>query len=97
MEKLDNSIFSEKCKKPFFEYISENIAVGQIGKTERTFYNCITRDMDSFRKKLLEEPVSSAFNGEHWKTNDFFIDFLKVIKIFHRTEFYKELKERKLA
>ncbi len=96
-ENLGNSIFSEKCKKPFFEYISENIVVGQIGKTERTFYNRITREMDGFRKKLLSEPVSSAFNGEHWKTNEFFIDFLKVIKIFHETEFYKELKKLKLA
>lgn len=96
-EDLGSYIFKEKCKKPFFEYINENVLKGEIDVTERTFHNRLTRTMDDFRKKLAEEPLSSKFKNECWK-NDYFIkDFLKVLRIFHGTEYYKELEMRKHA
>lgn len=96
-EELGSYIFKEKCKKPFFEYINKNVLKGELGVTERTFYNRLTCTMDDFRKKLSKEPVSSKFKNECWK-NDFFIkDFLKVLRIFHGTEYYKELEMRKHA
>ena len=96
-EELGNFIFKEKCKKPFFEYINKNVLKEELDVTERTFHNRLTRTMDDFRKKLSTEPVSSKFKGECWK-NDFFIkDFLKVLEIFHGTEYYKELEMRKHA
>lgn len=96
-EELGSYIFKEKCKKPFFEYINKNVLTEELGVTERTFHNRLTRTMDDFRKKLSTEPVSSKFKGECWK-NDFFIkDFLKVLEIFHGTEYYKELEIRKHA
>ena len=96
-EKLGNYTFSEKCKKPFFEYINKKVVIDKIGMTERTFHNRVTRTLDDFRNKLSTEPVSSKFKGECWK-NDFFIkDFLKVFEIFHGTDYYKELEMRKHA
>lgn len=96
-EELGSYIFKEKCKKPFFEYINKNVLTEELGVTERTFHNRLTSTMDDFRKKLSTEPVSSKFKGECWK-NDFFIkDFLKVLEIFHGTEYYKELELRKHA
>lgn len=96
-EELGIYIFKEKCKKPFFEYINKNVLTEELDVTERTFHNRLTSTMDDFRKKLSTEPVSSKFKGECWK-NDFFIkDFLKVLEIFHGTEYYKELELRKHA
>lgn len=96
-EELGSYIFKEKCKKPFFEYINKNVLTEELDVTERTFHNRLTSTMDDFRKKLSTEPVSSKFKGECWK-NDFFIkDFLKVLEIFHGTEYYKELELRKHA
>lgn len=96
-EELGSYIFKEKCKKPFFEYINKNVLTEELGVTERTFHNRLTSTMDDFRKKLSTEPVSSKFKGECWK-NDFFIkDFLKVLEIFHGTDYYKELEMRKHA
>lgn len=96
-EELGSYIFKEKCKKPFFEYINKNVLTEELDVTERTFHNRLTSTMDDFRKKLSTEPVSSKFKGECWK-NDFFIkDFLKVLEIFHGTDYYKELEMRKHA
>lgn len=96
-ERLGNCIFSEKCKKPFFEYINEKVLVEKIGKTERTFYNRLTLTMNDFRNNLMKEPASSKFKGECWKRDFFIKDFLKVLEIFHGTEYYKELEMRKHA
>ena len=96
-ERLGNCIFSEKCKKPFFEYINEKVLVEGIGKTERTFYNRLTHTMNDFRCNLMKEPASSNFRGECWKRDFFIKDFLKVLAIFHATEYYKELETRKHA
>ena len=96
-EKLGIFVFGDKCKKPFFEYVKEKNVTDGIGKTERTFQNRLTCTMGDFRKKLAEEPLSSKFKNECWK-NDFFIkDFLKVLRIFHGTKYYKELELRKHA
>ena len=96
-EELGSYVFKEKCKKPFFEYVNKIVLKGKLGVTERTFHNRLTRTMDDFRKKLAEEPLSSKFKNECWK-HDFFIkDFLKVLEIFHGTEYYKELAKRKHA
>lgn len=96
-ERLGNCIFSEKCKKPFFEYINEKVLVEKIGKTERTFYNRLTLTMNDFRNNLMKEPASSKFKGECWKRDFFIKDFLKVLGIFHGTDYYKELEMRKHA
>lgn len=96
-EKLGNYTFSEKCKKPFFEYINKKVVIDKIGMTERTFHNRVTRTMDDFRNKLSTEPISSKFKGECWKNDLFIKDFLKVLEIFHGTEYYKELEMRKHA
>lgn len=96
-ERLGNCIFSEKCKKPFFEYINKRVLIEGIGKTERTFYNRLTHTMNDFRCNLMKEPASSSFRGECWKRDFFIKDFLKVIAIFHATEYYKELAKRKHA
>lgn len=96
-EKLGIFVFGDKCKKPFFEYVKEKKVTDGIGKTERTFQNRLTCTMGDFRKKLAEEPLASKFKNECWK-NDFFIkDFLKVLRIFHGTKYYKELELRKHA
>lgn len=96
-EKLGNYIFTEKCKKPFFEYINKNVLTEELDVTERTFHNRLTRTMDDFRKKLSKEPFSSKFKGECWKRDCFIKDFLKVLGIFHGTDYYKELELRKHA
>ena len=88
---------SEATLNKFFEYVKEKNVTDGIGKTERTFQNRLTCTMGDFRKKLAEEPLSSKFKNECWK-NDFFIkDFLKVLRIFHGTKYYKELELRKHA
>ena len=96
-EKLGSFIFSEKCKKPFFDYVSEKVLANQIGKTERTFYNRLTLTMNDFRQKLMKEPASSTFKGDCWKKDLFIRDFLKVVGIFHGMEYYKELMKHKHA
>ena len=96
-EKLGSFIFSEKCKKPFFDYVCEKVLANQIGKTERTFYNRLTLTMNDFRQKLMKEPASSTFKGDCWKKDLFIRDFLKVVGIFHGMEYYKELMKHKHA
>lgn len=96
-EKLGSFIFSEKCKKPFFDYVCEKVLANQIGKTERTFYNRLTLTMNDFRQKLMKEPASSTFKGDCWKKDLFIRDFLKVVGIFHGMEYYKELMKHKYA
>lgn len=96
-EKLGNYVFGEKCKKPFFEFVNDRVIVDDIGKTERTFHNRLTVTMNDFRRNLMKEPVSSSFKGEYWKKDIFIKDFLKVIEIFHGTEYYKELSKLKPA
>ena len=96
-EKLGNYTFSEKCKKPFFEYINKKVVIDKIGMTERTFHNRVTRTLDDFRNKLSTEPISSKFKRECWKNDLFIKDFLKVLGIFHGTDYYKELEMRKHA
>ncbi|WP_294722372.1 hypothetical protein [Prevotella sp.] len=96
-EKLGSFIFSEKCKKPFFDYVCEKVIANQIGKTERTFYNRLTLTMNDFRQKLMKEPASSKFKDDCWKKDMFIKDFLKVVGIFHGMEYYKELMKHKYA
>ena len=96
-EKLGSFIFSEKCKKSFFDYVCEKVLANQIGKTERTFYNRLTLTMNDFRQKLMKEPASSTFKGDCWKKDLFIRDFLKVVGIFHGMEYYKELMKHKHA
>lgn len=96
-EKLGSFIFSEKCKKPFFDYVCEKVLANQIGKTERTFYNRLTLTMNDFRQKLMKEPTSSMFKDDCWKKDMFIKDFLKVVGIFHGMEYYKELMKHKYA
>lgn len=94
-EELGNYVFSDKCKKPFFGYVNEKVLVERIDVTERTFHNRLTVTMGDFRKKLSKEPISSRFNGECWKNDMFIRDFLRVIEVFHETEYYKELSRNK--
>lgn len=90
-EGLGNYVFREKCKKPFFDYINKKVIVEGIGVTERTFQNRLTVTMGDFREKLSKEPTSSRFKGECWKNDLFIRDFLRVVEVFHGTEYYKEL------
>lgn len=96
-ERLANYIFSEKCKKPFFEFVKEKVLVEKLDTTERTFHNRLTVTMGDFRNNLMKEPISSNFKGERWKKDFFIKDFLKVVEIFHGTEYYQELAKRKHA
>ena len=96
-ERLANYIFSEKCKKPFFEFVKEKVLVEKLDTTERTFLNRLTVTMGDFRNNLMKEPISSNFKGERWKKDFFIKDFLKVVEIFHGTEYYQELAKRKHA
>lgn len=96
-EELGSHVFKEKCKKPFFEYINKNVLTEELDVTERTFHNRLTRTMDDFRNKLSTEPISSKFKRECWKNDLFIQDFLKVLGIFHGTDYYKELEMRKHA
>ena len=96
-EELGSYIFKEKCKKPFFEYINKNVLTEELDVTERTFHNRLTVTMGDFRNNLMKEPVSSNFKGERWKKDFFIKDFLKVVEIFHGTEYYQELAKRKHA
>lgn len=91
-ENFGNYTFSEKCKKPFFEFINEKVLVEKLDVTERTFHNRLTRTMDDFRKNLARESLSSKFKGDSWKRDRFIKYFLKVLEIFHATEYYKELR-----
>lgn len=96
-ERFANYIFSEKCKKPFFEFVKEKVLVEKLDTTERTFHNRLTVTMGDFRNNLMKEPISSNFKGERWKKDFFIKDFLKVVEIFHGTEYYQELAKRKHA
>lgn len=84
-------------QKTVFEYINKKVVIDKIGMTERTFHNRVTRTLDDFRNKLSTEPISSKFKRVCWKNDLFIKDFLKVLGIFHGTDYYKELELRKHA
>ena len=95
-EKLGCDTFSDTCKKPFFNFAKASV-IGDIGKTERTFHNRLTHTMYDFRNKLREETPPSTLKSERWKKYSFITGFQQVMKIFHETDFYKNLTMRRGA
>lgn len=91
---LGNDIFYEKGKKPFFRFICEKVIVG-LDKSDRTFLNRL-KEMDDLRRQIknrsLGKLCNTPKNGETHRRN-----FLMVLKLFLKGDFYREMKRLKLS
>jgi hypothetical protein len=86
-----NATFSEKGKKPFFRFLKASLGDDNFHPTLRTLHNRLTLTMGDFRRRLMEEPLTSTFKSDSWKRDFFIKDFLKVVEIFHTTPFFRHL------
>ncbi len=93
-EHLGNDTFSEKGKKPFYDYLVKEAHIS-FSMTRRSYSDRIANNMGDFRTRLLNEPEQSEFRGSRWKHDLFIKDFLQVVEIFHATAYYKELVKRR--
>ncbi len=93
--KWGNSVFSEKGKKPFFEFCKNTVLLDDIKATSRTFNNRLSKTMDEFRSKLIREPINSGFKRECWKNDIHLKNFLRVDKLFHETHFFHMLERKR--
>lgn len=90
-EHIGSGSFSEKGIKPFFRFIQEQ-GVVNVKCTPRTFYNRLTGNLGTFRKRMQNESRDSQFQQDYWQRNIYLENFLKVREIFHATDYYNVLK-----
>lgn len=93
-EKLGNETFSEKGKKPFFDFLINKANI-TFSMTRRSYSDRIAITMNDFRRNLLNEPSQSKYNRSCWQQDLFIKDFLQVMAIFHATAFYHELIKKR--
>ncbi|MBO7067914.1 MAG: hypothetical protein J6W52_04465 [Bacteroidaceae bacterium] len=88
-DRLINSKSYESGKKPFFDFFTIESEI-PVRCTERTFYNRLTKDFGAFREKMLKGKmtVSDLKSSIH-------SDFQTILKTFHGSKKYAEVKRWK--
>lgn len=91
---LGKDDFALNSRKPFYNFIKNKVIL-DIGKTDRTFVNRLN-EMGDLRDRVTNNPLVQKGSGRVKIDEIHYGNFLKVYKIFLRSNFYRNLKRLKL-